>query len=200
LLLPTEQAMLSKTRQLQQIMPSITCLACKRIFKGSQYFTQHLNYKKNEECRIAFCHHLRGFSPGSSPFASSPAPNDAYTPSTKRQKTGSSGLTGHKTMSNATYKPARRALNMGTAAAEQPQQEEHFVLLEEEQDGFMDDTFFPADEDDNLLGQPPIQPVNAPEIEDTNPQTVNDKPDHPDKSKILDEFQEFVNNSLKNRS
>ena len=106
-----------------------------------------------------------------------------------------------------THKPVRRTLNMDPLEAEQqPQQQEHVVLLEEEvvvmevQDQVMDDADFPHNDDDNPLHVQPIPPPVAPEMEGVHPDFAYDGPDHPDKSRIMDEFEQYVQDSQKNRS
>lgn len=105
------------------------------------------------------------------------------------------------------HKPVRRTLNMDPLEPEpDQQQQEHVVLVEkelvllEEQDQGVDNTDFPHNDDDNTLNVPPIPPPNAPEMEGVHPDFANDGPDHPDKSKIMDSFEQYLRNSRKNRS
>ena len=189
--LPAHYALYTKTGQHNRIMPTITCLVCKRPFRAPQYFTQHLNYKKNAKCKAKFCKQLQGLSPNSSPFLLSPTAKDVYTPCSKKQK-----MAGHAC---DTHKPVRRTLNMDPLQPEQdPQQQEHVVLLEEEvvvmdeQDQVMDDADFPHNDDDNPLHVQPIHPPVAPEMEGVHPDFANIAADHADKSKIMDDFEQYV--------
>jgi hypothetical protein len=96
---------------------------------------------------------------------------------------------------------------MDPVAAEQPaQQQEHIVVLEEQvvllgdhDEGVEDYDDFPHNYD-NPLDVQPISPPIALEMEGDNVDLANNRPDHPNKSKIMHEFEQYIEDSRKRPS
>jgi hypothetical protein len=128
---------------------------------------------------------------------STPTGKDVCTPLNKRQRVNEHGLSGPKSV--------RWALIIDAIDCQQPQQQQHHDHVlddavdeeQEEQDLGGENPGFAAHNDDIRLFVPPIPPEMAPVNDPPHDDHVNNGPQHPDKSKIMDEFQQYVQDSLK---
>lgn len=163
-------------------MSGVVCSVCNRRFTKNQYFVQHFSYPKNIKCQLEFQRRLNKLSP------------DKFTPLGSTPPTKAAATT-PKSASSTTQQRARRPLNFG-----EPTESPH-VLETVEDEHFEDGPFPTLEEDDHFDNAgnpeqaevPPFLPANT--VDNGNCANRGRE-----RSKIRVEFNEFIRDSLQNRS